>query len=82
MEQEVEIVFLTYETKQTDDTINKQQTRTLHMEEEVEIVILAFQTILLFSFVEIGAQLSNVLVWLVIGDWCSLRLVLNVHHVN
>ena len=40
------------------------------MKQEVEIVILAFETILMFSFVEIGAQLSNVLVWLVIGDWC------------
>ena len=60
--QEVEIVFLTFETKPTDDAINKQQTRTLHVEQEVEIVIPAFQTILTFSFVEIGAQLSNVLV--------------------
>ena len=58
------------------------------MEQEVEIVILVSQTILTFSFVEIGAQLSNVLVWLVIGasvigaQCCSLWLVLNVHHVN
>ena len=68
------------------------------MEHEVEIVILVPQTILTFSFVEIGAQLSHVLVWLVIGAQCpprqlsnvllasreseSERFVLSVHHVN